>query len=87
MAYAHPSTPELFGLDGREKKLFSFSFPPYASSGPETARQSPKCRLLSADGSMLLHEPAPNAIPDIMVDYRELIARPSAEAEVIFPAT
>ena len=24
---------------------------------------------------------------NIMVDYRELIARPSAEAEVIFPAT
>src|SRR3954467_1677606 len=83
---AHPSTLEALDHQGGEEKLLGCSFPPDASSGSKTARQTPYCRLLSAEAPMLLHEPTPYAIPDIPVDRCEYGACSCAKAEVITPA-
>src|SRR5208337_691477 len=70
-----------------KEELFSPSFPPDTSSGPKTARQSPYYRLLAAEGLVLFHEPAPNAIADVVVDVRKYIACSCAKAEVIPPTS
>jgi hypothetical protein len=84
---AHPSAPEPLDLEGGEEELFGPAFPPNASSRTKQARQAPERRPFPSQGSMLLHEPPPDAIPDIVIEAREELAGACAEAEVVAPTT
>ena len=83
----HPTPPEPLDPETGKEELLSSLFAPDRPGGTDQARQSPNRRLFPVEAAVLLHEPAPQTVADIVVERRNALARSGTEAIEVAPAS
>ena len=84
---AHPTSPEPLDPEAGKEELFGSLLAPdlVGSDGPDSA--SAESSTFPVKAAVLLHEPAPQTVADIVVERRKALARPGTEAIEVAPAS
>ena len=83
----HPSSPEAFDPETSEEELLGSSRAPELSSWSLPTRLPTQRPAFPFEAVVLLHQPSPDAVADVVVEAREDLTRTGAEAVVITPAS
>src|SRR6266849_2136493 len=76
---AHPTPPEPLDPEAGKEELLSALLAPDLVGRTDQTRQSPNRRTFPVEAAVLLHEPAPQTIADIVVERRKELARSGKE--------
>src|SRR6266851_2371668 len=84
---AHPTPPEPLDPEAGKEELLSSILAPDLLGRTDQTRQSPNRRTFPVEAAVLLHEPAPQTIADIVVERRKELARSGTETVEVAPAS
>src|SRR5271165_3577300 len=84
---SHPTPSEPLDPEAGKKELLGSIFAPDLTGRTDQTRQSPNCRTFPVKAAVLLHQPAPQTVTDIVVERRKELARSGTEAIEVAPAS